>query len=108
MSVLNNSLFRIFRDVVYCSVINVLCCRSRDSHVRLTHLFSLVNNFFNLFCTVLFDSFVSRDSFVRLSHPFSFVNDFFCFFQKIYVSISVYGFVFARPTFTVFPLNGAN
>ena len=77
MSVLNNSLFRIFRDVVYCSVINVLRCCSRDSFIRLSHLSSLVNNFFNLFFTVLFDSFVSRDSFVRITLVPTFVNTLF-------------------------------
>ena len=51
MSVLNNSLFRIFRDVVYCLIIKVLC-RFRDSHVIISHLLSLVNNFFNLFSVV--------------------------------------------------------
>ena len=80
MSVLNNSLFRIFRDVVYCSVINVLRCCSRDSFIRLSHLSSLVNNFFNLFFTVLFDSFVSRDSFVRISPLQVKVNTFFSLF----------------------------
>ena len=86
MSVLNNSLFRIFRDVVYCSVINVLRCCSRDSSFRLSHLLSLVNNFFNLFFTVLCDPFVSRDSFVRISpvqrKVNTFFNIFFMFFQK--------------------------
>ena len=81
MSVLNNSLFRIFRDVVYCSVINVLRCCSRDSSFRLSHLSSLVNNFFNLFFTVLCDSFVSRDSFVRISPLQLKVNTFFTFFS---------------------------
>ena len=79
-SVLKNSLFRIFRDVVYCSVINVRFCFVvvfRDSHIRLSHLSSLVNNFFNLFFTVLFDSFVSRDSFVRITPLQIKVNTFF-------------------------------
>ena len=53
MSVLNNSLFRIFRDVVYCLIIKVLCrCFLCDSDVILAHLFSLVNNFFKFIFAV--------------------------------------------------------
>ena len=52
----------------------------RDSHIRLSHLSSLVNNFFNLFFTVLYDSFVSRDSFVRISPLPTNVNTIFQLF----------------------------
>ena len=79
MSVLNNSLFRIFRDVVYCLIIKVLC-RFRDSHVIISHLLSLVNNFFKFIFAVLFDLFVSRDSFVRITPLEIKVNTFFDLF----------------------------
>ena len=52
MSVLNNSLFRIFRDVVYCLIIKVLfvfCCLSRVSLVIITFVFHNVKRFFEIF-----------------------------------------------------------
>ena len=50
--VLNNSLFRIFRDVVYCLIIKVLfvfCCLSRVSLVIITFVFHNVKQFFEIF-----------------------------------------------------------
>ena len=51
-TVLNNSLFRIFRDVVYCLIIKVLficCCLSRVSLVIITFVFHNVKRFFEIF-----------------------------------------------------------
>ena len=75
----------------------------RDSHIRLSHLSSLVNNFFYFFQTVLFDSFVSRDSFVRLTQSFSFVNNFFNLFFCRFLAIQCAlrdSFVRISPHFT--------
>ena len=41
--------YKNFQGFTYCSVFKVLCCRFRDSLFTITQLYSLVNNFFQLF-----------------------------------------------------------
>ncbi len=64
-------------------------CRSRDSHIRLSHLFELVKNFF-IFSKLFSELFplvsVIRDSQSRLSHLSRSVKHFFEFFSNLFYS----------------------
>ena len=67
-------------------------CHSCDSHIRLSHLFELVKNFFYFFETFseLFPLVsVFRDSQSRLSHLVRLVKHFFEVFQLLFLATSV-------------------
>ena len=76
-------LFKELSGLFYCSIVNVLRCYSlvMRNFLSLTHFFSFVNNFFNLFFQVLSNSLLFfRDSHIRLSHLYDLVNNFFDLF----------------------------
>ena len=53
----------------------------RDSHIRISHAVSFVNNFFKFILNCFVSTFVSRDSFVRITPVHSKVNTFFSLFS---------------------------
>ena len=56
---------------------SLFCCLIRDSHINISYVFSLVNNFFNLFLSSILKCFQHlSDNFYRISCLQIFVNTF--------------------------------
>ena len=108
--------YKNFQGFTYCSVFKVLCCRSCDSQITISQLFSLVNNFFvkvflNFTCCLkgrsLFSSFVPVGQGHGISYhpprqkstPFlqSFLNCFKCIYNSNIPSFALCIFTIGYP-----------
>ena len=72
-----------------CFTVQLSRSLSCDSHIRLSHLFWLVKNFFHFLENFFFQEFLKflestalADSYVRIPQHFSFVNKFFEFVKN--------------------------